>query len=250
MLRHQWLAWITMVLLLPALQAQQPPQTPQPPPLTAQDKARALEMCQSRWDKAIQDMTSFQADVDRVTMDPQFGSKEMLSGVVKFMQPNFFFLDLKHKDKPDTYDRVLSTGNFLYQWVPQSKLINAIPMPKSEGSGDNSINPLIACLKGTEARKRFDLEYVNEDANYHYILVRPKTAADKGEFTWARLVLNKDTSLPREIRWMTPDKNEVLWNVRSFQVNAQLNRDEFVAPKVPQGWKMEQPPQKVRSSDK
>jgi TIGR03009 family protein len=251
MLRHHWLAWTSLVLLIPAAQAQQqppknpPPQT-QPPPLSPQEKSRALEACLGNWEKAMRNMESFSAEVDRVEYDKQFGSQEMYSGAVKYLKPGKFLIDVKKPNKPEDYDKWLCTGNNIYQFVPKSKKVNVVELPKSSGSGEDSVMSVLGCIKAEEARKRYDLDYVKEDQYYHYIEIRPKSAEDKNEFTWARLVLRKDTFLPREIRFQFPSSTEVLWNIRSLQLNAPLDGKEFAIPDVPTGWKMEKAPRTVR----
>jgi hypothetical protein len=62
-------------------------------------------------------------------------------------------------------------------------------------------------------------------------------------------VLNKKTNLPREIRFVTPGNDEVLWNIRSLQVYAdtgKINRADFTKPELPKDWKFEQSPRVVR----
>jgi TIGR03009 family protein len=228
------------------------PQSPpkdQPKPLSPEQKAKALEQCAAGWEQAMKGMKAFEAQLDRVEQDRAARSEEKYTGVAKFMEPNYLLLELKKTDNQDVYEKWLSTGTFLYQWVPQAKKINVNELPKLKGSGNESMLAVLGCLKIDEARKRFDLDYVKEDDNYHYIEIKPKSPEDKAEFTWARLVLNKKTNLPREIRFITPSNDEVLWNIRSLQVYAstdKMNRIDFAKPDLPKDWKWEQSPRVVR----
>jgi TIGR03009 family protein len=225
-----------------------PPKT-QPKPLTPEEKAKGLEQCGAGWEQAMKGMKAFDAQLDRVEQDRTNRSEDRYSGVVKFMEPNLLLLELKKQDNAEVYEKWLSTGTFLYQWVPQAKKINVNELPKPKGSGNDSTLAVLGCLKFDEARKRFDLDYAKEDEFYHYIEIRPKSPEDKAEFTWARLVLTKKTGLPREIRFITPTNDEVLWNIRNLQVytnTERMNRLDFAKPDLPKDWKFEQSPRVVR----
>ncbi len=245
MLRYPLLSLMTLAVVA-SMALADPPKAPQ---LSPQEKAKALESCLPRWEKAMQDMKAFEAQVDRVEQDRVNRTQETFTGVVKYMQPNLVLMDLKKQDKPEIYEKWLCTGTYLYQWVPQAKKINAIEIPKAKGSGEDSVMSVLGCIKADEARKRYDLDYAKEDQYYHYIEIKPKSPEDKGEFSWARLVLNKETFLPREIRFITPGNDEVLWNIRSLQVYAttdRMDRKDFARPEVPKDWKLEQSPRVVR----
>jgi TIGR03009 family protein len=238
------------VLTISAVWADPPAQPKNPPKqLTPEEKAKALEQCGAGWEQAMKGMKAFEAQIDRVEQDRANRSQEMFTGVVKFMEPNYVLLELKKQDNPDVYEKWLSTGTFLYQWVPQAKKINVNELPKPKGSGNDSMLAVLGCLNISEARKRFDLEYGKDDPYYHYIEIKPRTPEDRAEFTWARIVLNKSTNLPREIRFITPGNDEVLWNIRSLQVYAdagRMNRADFTKPDLPKDWKFEQSPRIVR----
>ena len=61
-----------------------------------------------------------------------------------------------------------------------------------------------------EAKTRYDLKLHNVDQNYVYIDVLSKSAVDRADFIKARLVLNKDTFLPRQMWFETPNTGEIL----------------------------------------
>jgi len=50
------------------------------------------------------------------------------------------------------------------------------------------------------------------DKWYHYVRIIPKSAADRADFTEARLVLSASTFLPRQLWFQQPNGNEVTWD--------------------------------------
>src|SRR5262249_40384830 len=96
------------------------------------------------------------------------------------------------------------------------------------------------------AKRRYDMQLVKEDEWYIYIKVMPRLAADKAEFQQARLVLNQNTLLPRELWFVQPDQVEVLWDIPRIDTKAHLNRQDFSAPTIPNGGRMEQVPKPTK----
>jgi TIGR03009 family protein len=248
MLRHHWLAWTTLALLIPAVQAQQQPPKAQPAPPTPEEKARSLDTCLTNWEKAMKDVESFEAQVVRVQQDRIDGSKDTFSGVVKYMKPNLLLIDLHKENKPEIFDKWLCTGTFVYQFVPQAKKVFVNELPKPKGSASENVFSMLDCLRAEGARKRYDINYIMSDASFHYIEIRPRSVEDKNDFTWARLVLRKDTFLPRELRLkQPPTDDEVLYDIRSLMLNAPgVTKKDFQLPDLPKDWKMEGSPRTVR----
>ena len=98
-------------------------------------------------------------------------------------------------------------------------------------------------MKAEEAKRRYDLTLVKQDQYYTYIAIKPRFDADKADFQQARLVLNKDSFLPRQLWFEQPNGNEVTWDIPKIQSNATLDRKEFGVPQTPPGWTfVRQPP--------
>jgi outer membrane lipoprotein-sorting protein len=74
-----------------------------------------------------------------------------------------------------------------------------------------------------------------KDANYHYILIRPKLDQDKADFIEARLSLYRDNNLPAQIWYLQPNKNEITWTFTKLQLNVQIPLTYFEKD-VPKGW--------------
>jgi hypothetical protein len=134
MLRKSCLAWLTLVLLATFSPSQQPAE---PSSLTPREKAKALESCLDRWQKAAQDVKTFEAEITRIEIDSGFGSRTEDSGVVKFMAPDCGLVDLKQKDKPETFTKILQNGSVVYVWQPELKRLIVLDIPKADGGIHN-----------------------------------------------------------------------------------------------------------------
>src|SRR5262249_12448352 len=92
-------------------------------------------------------------------------------------------------------------------------------------------------MKAEEAKRRYDMKLVREDQNHIYVEIFPRFAQDKAEFKRARIVLSRDTFLPRQLWFEQPTGTDVTWDIPAIKANVQVNRADFDAPKVPPGWK-------------
>src|SRR5205823_6200617 len=94
--------------------------------------------------------------------------------------------------------------SYLLRWEESMKKLNRL-------AEDSSLAFLFG-MKAAEAKTRYELKLHNVDANYVYVDVVPRNAVDRADFTKARLVLNKDTFLPRQL-WFEHTGGEVLWDM-------------------------------------
>ena len=94
-------------------------------------------------------------------------------------------------------------------------------------------------MKAEEAQRRYALTLAKEDTYYVYVDITPRFAADRAEFQRARLVLNKDNYLPRQLWFEHVNGNEVTWDIPRIQANgAGIDRRTFDAPRAPAGWRL------------
>src|SRR5262249_46737498 len=156
-------------------------------------------------------------------------------------------LYMEKKGNPQVFEKFICSGNVLYEFVPPQKLIRVheLPQPKAgqQAIEDNFLTFLFG-LKPEEAKRRYELKLKKEDQWYIYIEILPKLPGDKADFQRARLVLNSQTFLPRELWFEHPNGNEVKWDIPRIENGVRLDRKDFAAPSAPPGWNMvkQQPP--------
>ncbi len=149
-------------------------------------------------------------------------------------------MELKQEGKPDFAEKIICTGTYLYKFEPPQKEIRAyeLPRPTPGQVADNNFMSFMFGMKAEEAKKRYTLTLAKEDKWYIYVDVAPRFAADKNEFARARLVLNRDSFLPRQLWFEHANGNEITWDIPQLRSGVSIDRRSFDAPKPPPGWKL------------
>lgn len=247
-MRYVWLA-LAGGLWVGAASAQVPqPAAPFDP---AHNRLDALLL---RWEQELQKVDTLDAQIVRTTDDKTFQVKEVAEGVARYKKPNLALMELHGKTNPQLFEKYVCTGTYLYEFAPASKEIRAheLPPPKPGQVADDNFLSFLFGMKAETARQRYDLRLVQEDKYYIYIEVYPRTAEDKADFSRARLVLNNQTYLPRQLAFEQPNKNTIIWDLPRLTSGANINMADFAQPVTPPGWKMvrvprtDPPPRVVR----
>ena len=231
-MRYAWLALAVLLLggMTAAQQATQPPVSADP-----------LDGLLTRWEEAMNKVTSLTAYCTRTTDDKAFQTSETFVGTAKYLKPDKAKLEMVRKDKPDLQERYVYTGAFLYAFDQPSKELRAYPVtaPKAGQSNEDNVLALVLGMKAEEAKRRYVLQLDSpEKPYYYYINILPRLIDDKREFTRAQLVLDKNTLLVRRLWFEAPNKNTVLWDMPKVEVNGAMNVREFDKPEPPPGWKV------------
>jgi TIGR03009 family protein len=258
-MRNSGLVLGVLLLCQAAVSAQQPPQQPYPPQPPRQPMVPAaqplnpndpLDQLLIRWEGEMKRVQTLQASLTRIDQNKTFGTTDVYVGVAKYMKAqsgprvvNLALLELRKKDKPDTYDKILCNGTALYQWAPAEKEIRMqpLPQPKPGQVADDGPLQFLLGMKAEEARRRYELKLTKSDQYYHYVDVLPRFDQDKADFQRARMVLNKDSFLPRQLWFEQPNGNTVTWDIPKIENGTPLNAREFETPTPPPGWKMAEP---------
>lgn len=241
-MRRNGMALTTLLLAsLPAFA--QPPRTP---PAAPAAPTASLDRYLLRWEEQMQKVNTLTAQINRLDRDKTFDTTASFAGKAQYMKVpvaggsplNLAVLELyRGKDLAEKY---VYTGTFLYMFAPAQKEVRAYEMPKPKpGEASNDIVlALVLGMKAAEARRRFDLKLFKEDPFYIYVDLVPRFANDRREFQRARIVLNKDNFLPRQLWFEHPNGNETTWDIPNLRTNDPLKRAAFDRPEVPAGWKL------------
>jgi TIGR03009 family protein len=243
---YSWLAVAGLSIVASAAFAQQAAQTPAGTPALDPAQAR-LNLLLQRWEGQMGNVQTISAQCTRTTVDKTFQTTEVFEGSAKYMKPNLAMLDLQLRGKAQVFEKYVCTGTFLYQYYLPNKEIRVyeMPAPKPGQVAEDNLMSFLFGMKAEEARRRYSLQLANEDRWYVYINIVPRFPADKADFSRARLVLNNQTFLPRELWFMQPNGNEVKWDIPRIENGAVLNRADFTSPAVPQGWTMKRMPKQA-----
>ncbi len=227
-----------------------------PPP--AQDAATAarLDGYLQRWEQEMRKVQTLAAALQRTDTDKTFGTKTTFVGTAQYMKSgtgptslNLAALELKQQGKSEVADKFICTGTYLYKFEVAQKEIRAYKMPKPQPGqvADESFLGFLFGMRAEVAKRRYNLSFSKapdapngENQYYIYVDVTPRFPDDKAEFARARLVLNKDNFLPRQLWFEHPNGSETVWDIPRIQAGLTLDRRLFDAPKIVpgSGWKL------------
>lgn len=228
--------WLSVPILLGAAGLAYAQQSPAQAP-TLDPANNKLDAILLEWEKAMGGLNTLYTQVKRTAVDKVFLTNETFEGEARYIKPNKARLWLVNKDpkKQTEFEKLVCNGQNAYKWEPTKKEIHLYQMPQAKPgqvSDDNFVSMLFG-MKATEAKRRYNLTLLPpppNDQHYHYIEVQPREAADKAEFTRARLVLVKATGLPRQIWFEMPNGNETTWDFTKLMPNVQLDAKDFDQP--------------------
>jgi TIGR03009 family protein len=257
-MRNDWLTLTVVLLVGGGLRAQQ---SASPPAGGLQTRpaqgAAVLDPAHNRldavlieWEQHMKRVETLSAQCTRTTVDKVLKDTEVFEGTAQYIKPDLFTVEMKQKSKPERFEKWICTGTFLYEFLPQDKLLRVHELPRSKSGQlpQDSFLPFLKGMKADEARARYDLTLKKEDQWWIYVQITPRFPEDKADFQSARLVLSSQTFLPRELRFTQPNGNEVIWDIPKIQSGVSLKRAEFTAPKAPLGWKTQMIPLQAAGS--
>ena len=233
-----------------------PDPSPPPRPVAVEPPLNPAEKYLALCEKKLKGADSFVAQVKRVSTDHTFESSEVYEGTVKYLKPAMSLYEVHKKGKPQVMEKYIRNGSTLYDYAANDKKVRvydaaafrALPWWKSlSWYWEPVLVPFSLPMEATETRRSFHCKLAKEDQWYLYIELTPRTPEIKTILQRARLVLMKQTHLPRQLWWEQPNGNEITWDIPKIEVNVPLQREEFIKPRIPQGWKLERVPQEAWS---
>lgn len=238
------IGWSTIVMLAVAVSASAqgtPPGQQEP-----------LDIVLRGWEKAMTDLRSFAAVVDRTSIDKALQSKDEFKGYALFVKAankndgSRARLELYKASNAKIFERYICTGTFLYEYSPSTQVVRIHDMPKTNQPGGGQQESFLSFLFGMgseQAKTRYNMQYVKSDEHYHYVRILPKLAHDKSDFAEARLSLLRSNNLPAQMWYLQPNGNEITWNFSKVQVDVQIPLTHFEAPV--KDWRVERVQAKV-----
>ncbi len=221
-------------------------QAQQPAAPAADDKVLDAHLAQ--WEAATKKVETLGAQLTRIDKNPTFDDVQKLTGFAYYMKAgsgptaqNLALLEMKLDGQKEFKEKFICTGTYIYQFAPEQKEIRYYELPKpkpGQVTEENNLLYLLFGMKAEEVKKRYELKLAKEDTYYIYVDIAPRSAADKADFQRARLVLNKNNYLPRQLWFEHANRSEVMWDIPNLQVGMALDRRAFDAPKAPPGWKI------------
>jgi TIGR03009 family protein len=219
---------------LPASNEPPPPDPPAPRP------PDRLELALRRWHAAMNRVKTATCEVKRTEKDVDRDKVSDFQGTFRYLKKDeCWALEMQEKGDRQNYEKIVSAGRDLCWYSAQSKEVRKFERPFGLPLSEMATDPFCALFSGinsAQARERFDWKFVKEDSWYVYLAIEPKKARDRATFLTGRLVLVKDSHLPRQVWFQTPGM-EVKWDITKIDTAVSLKKEDF-APKVPRGWRL------------
>jgi TIGR03009 family protein len=224
---------------------------------SAQPAQENLDTVLRGWEKAMTDLNTFVAVVERTTLDKALGAKDEFKGYAMFVKPAGkndgcrARLELAKVSNTKVFEKYICTGTYLYEYAPATSTVRIHDMPsnKKDGVKQESFLSFLFGMGSEQAKARYQMVHVTPnppDKYYHYILIKPKTDQDKSDFVEARLSLYRSNNLPAQIWYLQPNKNEITWSFKDVQIDRQGGIPlQYFQPDEPKGWRVERVQQKA-----
>lgn len=186
------------------------------------------------WEEKMKGIESIWAKLDRQEKTKD-NTTRLLKGEARYLKPNYAALQMIRQDNPNLYEMYICSGQYFYEYRPQTKEIWYRKLEATEMQFQNNFLSFLFGMNAVDAKRRYDLKLDKEDENYIYISIQPRFEADLLEFKRAQMVLLTKTLLPRRLWFEHVNGNEITWDVTSMDTTTKLKPADFVAPQ-PQGW--------------
>ena len=246
--------------------AQNPPEQAKPnsSPAPAQGQVRnppapidpqKLEELLKHWEKNSANLQRLDVKMTRTDRSPAWGEDDRYEGRAMFKVPNLAWLDFqkwKEVDDPATkakknqlvpHERIICTGTEVWQYRCDTAQIFIYPLEKDvqQRALEEGPLPFLFNFKAADAKKRYDMTLVAENADASLIRIVPRLPIDQDSFKLAFVTLDRQLFLlPRRILLMAPDgksSKDFELHLDAKAANCDVADDNF-HPKVVPGWKV------------
>jgi TIGR03009 family protein len=240
----------------PAAPKQAQPAAPQQAQPAAPADPAKMERLLQLWEGQSSRLKTLDAVIFRSDYNLAWEEYEYFEGRAIFKSPNLAYVDFRkiQQDKdnkpvkdPKTKawvsapkDRIVCTGNEVWQYESDTKQIFIYPLEKNEAAKALEEGPLpfLFNMKAADAKKRYHMTLMNEAAGFYTIGVRPKLQVDQQEFSQAFIRLDRKFLLPIQIVLHSPDgKFRKDFQLSHIQPNIAV-KDETFQGKADPSWKV------------
>lgn len=214
-----------------------------------------------KWEAATKATNTLAAEVALATTNPLTRKTSEFAGNVLYQKPNLARVRLdRRRDKPDPNDYVayIRTGREVFEYDGLAKVVTEYRLR----GGSVRLGPFTIRLKsppfdfidGTVTAEKLvtRLEVTRpreDDPNYVYLVLRPRSAKDRTEFDSLRLVLYGPKVaapltpyLPRTLVFRRSNGSEERWDLTNPVVNGTMDTRHFEFVTPPDGWKVNKVP--------
>jgi TIGR03009 family protein len=196
------------------------------------------------WEAQASKLSTLTVHYTRYETDKNAPERKTFSGTALLGKPNLAVLEERREGEAVAHRKYVCTGKALYQYVPERKVIEVRRSPDAVAwlGGADPFPLFLLNVQPMQLRRRCTVRLVKEDQYYVYLDLLPRSRAGKDGLCRGRLVLARETGLPRQV-WLEYPGREVIWDLHQAREGEELDRDLFAAPVAPSGWKLTRDPE-------
>ena len=216
-------------------------------PGVAPDPQR-MEQLLILWEKQSARLKSLDVKFKRVDHSPAWGDNELYEGRAMLQTPNLAWLDFKKvgvdkQNKPALipHERIVCTGKEVWQYHSPTHQIFIFPLQQQQQQRALEEGPLpfLFNMRADEAKKRYRMSLVSENAATYVVSVIPLLDIDKESFSTAIIQLDRKYLLPTNIVLFAPDgKSTQDYKFSDVKPNAVVPAANFDCKPLGPPWKV------------
>ncbi len=205
----------------------------------------------AHWEQNSDRLKSLDVMMTRTDNSPAWPEPESYKGRALLKSPNLAFLDFqKEEADPNTGkkvfaqdERIICTGNEVWQYKARTKQIFIYPLEKDEKQRALEEGPLpfLFNFRANDAQKHYHMTLLEENETAYLIMIVPRLEIDRESFTKALVQLDRKFHLlPSRIMLFAPDGK----STKDFKLsypkdgpNKVIPEANFVGKTYP-GWKV------------
>jgi len=220
--------------------------------------AKKMAWLLKQWEHQSSLLKTLDVKILRVDQNPAWDELEYYEGRALFKSPNFAFIDFNkikqdEKQKPlrdpqnkdkwlsTPFERIVCTGEEVWQYKSDTQQIFIFPLGKNEKKKAIEEGPLpfLFNMHAEDARQRYQMSLISEDAKGYGVSIKPKLPEDKESFSIAFVNLDRKYLLPVRILMKSPDgKSQKDFQLREMYPNRVVNDNNFEGKPLGSPWKI------------
>lgn len=221
-------------------------------------KPASMEWLLKKWEHQSSLLKTLDVTILRIDDNPAWGDIEFYEGRALFKSPNLAFIDfnkIKQDDKKKPlrdprkkdkwlstpYERIVCTGDEVWQYKSDTQQIFIYPLGKNEKKKAIEEGPLpfLFNMHAEDARQRYQMGLISEDAKGYGVSIKPKLQEDKESFSIAFVNLDRKYLLPVRILMKSPDgKSQKDFRLGPMYPNRVVNDKNFEGRPLGSPWKI------------
>jgi TIGR03009 family protein len=217
-----------------------------------------MEWLLKKWEHQSSLLKTLDVTILRVDQNPAWDELEYYEGRALFKSPNLAFIDFnkikqdekkkpvrdpQNKDKwlSTPFERIVCTGEEVWQYKSDTQQIFIYPLGKNEKKKAIEEGPLpfLFNMHAEDARQRYQMSLISEDAKGYGVSIKPKLQEDKESFSIAFVNLDHSFLLPVRILMRSPDgKSQKDFRLGPMYPNKVVNVKNFEGKPLGSPWKI------------